>query len=814
MPNFVSGKGSPEPNLMIIGEAPGKTENETGEPFVGAAGQLLDRTIKGLGFPNWRADCYVTNVVKYQPIDNDFDRLHESGIFLQREIDFLMEEIRTLNPNMILFLGKNVHKALNLPRTLDEYRGSIFPVFGRKGICTYHPARFLYAREAGEHSWKPYEKAVFTNDILRAFQECNSKELNLPRRSIHVVENSNQFIQYLNRYEGRMQKCGRDIESINNIPFCEAFSFHPNEGISIPLFDKPLGKTRSKADVARLWLMIDKIDRDPRIKHIWQNGKYDIPKRKKLGFTGPIHSDIMLKASVVCLEFPKNLAFQTSIHTREPFYKNEYEAFKEGKTSIQDYMFYNAKDGCVTREIDDVYDKDLEELGLTEFFYEFVMPLHHLYEIMEANGICYDEKVRQELIQDWCVKQAKLEIELFKIGGMHLNVNSWKQVQLFNFERLKLPWRKGTGESVLVALMANHAKKDYQRRALELILETRRVRRLLSTTLATPADFDGKMRTSVFIPATETRRTADDILSPPIRPYNMGIGFKTLSKHGEAGIIRKMFVPRNGYVFINFDQSQAEARVCSLLADDEETLKNFDTIDIHALTASWIFGGNEAKWSKATLGYECPERFCGKTLRHAGHLDMQKRTAMDTINTDAKKAGIELVVSEWKSGEFLKVFHNHTPKIRGVFHEGIREALLRDDMFLTGTSPCVGKNWFPKRQFYGDWDRDLWKEGYSFIPQQTVSDKTKWILLQLLEKHPWIIQLGESHDAGLVEVPTQNVDDAYWIIKEIGEQPISFEKCSIPRRDLVIPIDVEIGRENYKDLKKYKPISARVGGMK
>lgn len=812
--NFVSGKGNPEPALMIIGEAPGKHENEQLEPFVGPAGQYLDRVCKGIGQPNWRADCYLTNVVKYQPIDNDFNKLVESGIDLQKEIDFLLDEIRTINPNMILFLGKNVHRSLGLPRKLDEIRGSIIPVFGRKGIVTYHPARFLYARESGEFAWKPFEKAVFTRDVSRAFAECNTRDLNLPRRNLHVVENSNQFMQFLQRHEGRMQKCGRDIESINNIPFCECFAFNKHEAVSVPLFDGPLGKVRSQRDLARLWLMIDKIDKDPKIKHVGQNWKYDGPKRSKLGLNLKLHSDISFKGHVICPEFPKNLAFQTSVHTREPFYKNEYEEFKAGKTDIQKYMLYNARDGVVTLELDDIYDADLEELGLTEFFYEFVMPLHDLYVAMEANGFKIDEEVRKELIQVWAKKQAAIEIELFKISGMHLNVNSWKQVQLFNFERLKLPWRKGTGEDVLVALMANHCKKDFQRRGLELILEGRRVRRLLSTTLSSPADYDGRMRTSVFIPATETRRTADDILSPPIRPFNMGIGFKTLSKHGEAGIIRKMFVPDSGYVFINFDQSQAEARVCSLLADDEETLRNFDTIDIHALTASWIFGYDEQHWSKTRLGFECPERFCGKTLRHAGHLDMQKRTAMDTINTDAKKAGIDMVVSEYKAGQFLIVFHGHTPKIRRVFHEGVREALLRDDMFLTGTSPCVGKNWFPKRQFYGDWDRDLWKEGYSFIPQQTVSDKTKYILLELRRIAPWIMQLGESHDAGLVQVRENMVDDAYYLIKEIGEQPISFERCSIPRRNLVIPIDIEIGRENYKDLKKYKPIPKEVGKMK
>jgi hypothetical protein len=118
----------------------------------------------------------------------------------------------------------------------------------------------------------------------------------------------------------------------------------------------------------------------------------------------------------------------------------------------------------------------------------------------------------------------------------------------------------------------------------------------------------------------------------------------------------------------------------------------------------------------------------------------------------------------------------------------------------------------PKRQFFGDWDRDLWKEAYAFIPQQSVTDKTKWILLHILDNYPWLRICGESHDAGLLLCPDigSKIDEAYDIIKSFGEQPIDFSSCSIPRRNLVIPIDVEIGRENYKELKKYKRISHEV----
>jgi uracil-DNA glycosylase family 4 len=815
MDNPVPGIGSPNPEIMILGEAPGKNEAEQLQPFVGAAGIILDRICKGIGHPNWRNEAYISNVYKYLPPYNPDIKNYDWNLIpedrMKEALDFLMKEIQMMNPNLILVLGTHAYKALDLPGKLDDYRGSILQALGRKVVATYHPARFLYSRESGQFSWKPFEKAIFQFDVKRAFDESRFRPANLPKRSLRVVEDSNQLIQFLNRWEPKADKFAEDIESINHIPFCTSICFHPSESISIPLFDGPLGKTRSRKDIARIWLILDKIHNNPKFKIVGQNFKYDEPKLRKLGlWIHKLHSDTMLKGHVICPEFPKNLAFQTSIYTREPFYKHEYESFKQGKTDIQRFMQYNAKDSAVTLEIDNLQEQDLIELDALDFYYEFVMPLHYLYMELEDNGIAISEDIRMELIHQWCRKQAEIEIELFKLIGMHVNVASPKQVQLALYEKLKLPFRAGTGEDVLVALLGNHAKKPEQKRAIKLILLDRKVRRLLSTTLASPADYDGRMRTSVFIAATETRRTSNQLLKEPIRPYNMGIGFQTLSKHGEAGAIRKMFVPDPGYVFINFDQSQAEARVCSLLADDELTLKNFDEIDIHAMTASWAFGKTWQDWSKKRLGYECPERFIGKTLRHAGHLDMQKHTCMLTINTDAEKFGIDVEVSEWKAGELLKVFHAYTPKIREIFHLGIQEALQRDGMFLRGTSPCMDKNWFPPRQFYGDWDRDLWKEAYAYIPQQTVTDKTKWILTQLSINAKYLKIVGEAHDAGLLLCPDRLVDEAYDTIKFYGEQPIDFSKCSIPRRNLIIPIDVEIGRENYKDLKKYSKVSPEV----
>src|SRR5882724_3211485 len=104
----------------------------------------------------------------------------------------------------------------------------------------------------------------------------------------------------------------------------------------------------------------------------------------------------------------------------------------------------------------------------------------------------------------------------------------------------------------------------------------------------------------------------------------------------------------NDQIFLQADSSQAEARVIALLANDPYMLALYDTNDVHALTASWFFGGTENDYSKRRLGYETPTRFIGKTLRHAGHLGAKGKRASIEVNTSARKYKIDTRITQAK----------------------------------------------------------------------------------------------------------------------------------------------------------------------
>src|SRR5262245_10529575 len=113
MPRFVGGIGPLEPDLMAIGEAPGKAEDETGIPFHpdAPAGSLLTKCFEKAGVK--RSSVYITNVVKYRPPQNNFKLLHVVGIDLEECINDLWEkEIYPFKPKCILAIGDEALQAV------------------------------------------------------------------------------------------------------------------------------------------------------------------------------------------------------------------------------------------------------------------------------------------------------------------------------------------------------------------------------------------------------------------------------------------------------------------------------------------------------------------------------------------------------------------------------------------------------------------------------------------------------------------------------------------------------------------------------
>jgi DNA polymerase len=141
----VFGVGDPNADLLFVGEAPGMHEDRQGEPFVGAAGQLLTRMLAGISMT--REQVYIANVLKCRPPGNRDPQEDE----IETCTPWLVEQISLIQPDVIVTLGNFATKfVLQTQQGITRMRGSVYPWHGRKVIPTFHPAAIL--RGGGEKS--------------------------------------------------------------------------------------------------------------------------------------------------------------------------------------------------------------------------------------------------------------------------------------------------------------------------------------------------------------------------------------------------------------------------------------------------------------------------------------------------------------------------------------------------------------------------------------------------------------------------------------------------------------------------------------
>lgn len=148
--NLVFGEGDPDARLMLVGEAPGEDEDESGRPFVGRAGQLLDKVLASVGID--REDVYITNIVKFRPPGNRNPRPEE----VAASEWVLLEQLRIVRPQVLVPLG-NVPTQYFLKTTegISRTRGKWHDWHGIRLFPLFHPAYLLRnpSRERGAPKW-------------------------------------------------------------------------------------------------------------------------------------------------------------------------------------------------------------------------------------------------------------------------------------------------------------------------------------------------------------------------------------------------------------------------------------------------------------------------------------------------------------------------------------------------------------------------------------------------------------------------------------------------------------------------------------
>lgn len=458
---------NPNFRLAIVGEAPGAQEELELRPFVGGSGQLLDGALTQAGIV--RATCFVGNLCNYRPPSNEFEKIHPQDGKLLDSIERLRTDLATFKPNLCLLLGRHPLRYANpTAPSITDFRGSIFqsvdtnsPFYGYKCLATYHPSSILRVFK---------NLPLFKLDLARASRDACSSNLDLPVRrfitglTYHQVLEKIQDVSQRARTNGQPLWLSFDLEGYWDRITRFSIATSPAEGFIVPITRGEYDNHWPVEQESVIWMAIRNLLGDPSIPKVLQNSNYDrfvLAYLYKIVLSN-VRWDTMIGHWEMFPELRKNLGLQTSIYTREPYYKEDREA-----DDLSTREVYCIKDSTCTEEIRSVQmsmvHANIPMWNHAQFMISLLNPL--LY--MELRGLKYNseeaKKLHSELKVQWHIKQRQLNL----IAGKHLHLNATKfDLLAFIKESVVNPKtsiikKRGANYIINIQQLPNHAKKDH-----------------------------------------------------------------------------------------------------------------------------------------------------------------------------------------------------------------------------------------------------------------------------------------------------------------------------------------------------------------
>lgn len=522
----VTGVGPLDSTILLVGEAPGEDETIFKEPFVGSAGQLMNNSLSRNGID--REAIRIENLFPYRPWNNDFKNVL-SVPFFEDELNKLHEYIQNYRPVVIGALGNfPMHYLTGKGKKskggivgIGNWRGSILPYVDNNGrehedikvVPCFHPSAVNR-----EKSLYP----IFDTDIRRIKEESKFRGLNYPVREHIINPTGFQMIEAKNLLL-KAPIHAIDIETIKGTTNIISIAFSPSSDKSVVL----------DPNTPENMLLISELLSLETMK-VFHYGYFDTTQLQLNGYQiaqdpysrqqdRPYFHDTYLGCHVLEPELPKTLAYETSVRTREPYYKQEG---KEGtdqkgwsKKVDKDRLYkYNGKDTCVTFE---VFVQQYDEIMNTrnaENTFDFEMSSIFVHTHMANSGMLV-EKERLELLKGALISRwAKLQYLMDGIAGFEVNTKSPILKEWFyNKDKdggLGLPPRYfkkkiTTNDAALVSLIAwckgkiedsvrEDTKKKYKVRLnlVKAVREIQGIRQLLSMYLKAKIHDDGRSRSS------------------------------------------------------------------------------------------------------------------------------------------------------------------------------------------------------------------------------------------------------------------------------------------------------------------------------
>lgn len=576
------GQGPKKSEVMIIGEAPGRREDEDGRPFSGRAGRLLDLLLDDAGLV--RDSLYITNAVHCRPPDNRTPRKKEIEAckrWLKAEMDYV-------KPKYVLILGNVPLYSLFGLKGIRKYRGMPIEKDGITFFPVYHPAyanRMPKARSVLASDIKMFAKIVkhggigkekgLNFKIIKSWKDVRHAFRDIEKTSI--VSYDSEW-NTLNQFDPAFQIQSVEVGTGHH-QWCFPLG-HPQGWLA----DKP------KARKALMRKLVDVLKRCTIVMH---NGKSDtVSLFAEYGLWLHCDFDTMLAHYNVDENAAHGLKFLCQLYYEALDYDIPLEE-KQGHGPLGRHCKYAALDVYYTRKLYFTLSTLLREDAPTRtLFYQLTMPLSRMYAEMEVNG-AYVDKTQLKIAREKYKKQSEgawdrlnrlvpdnrqWKDKKTKTIRTGINWGSPKQVSEAFFGRLKLKslsktkgGKDSTSESVLLQLAKKHE-------APKLLLEWREAKKLLE-----------------FIDSWE-RLAYNSLIHPDFKIHGTVTGrpsceLPNLQQTPRNVDLRSAISAPPGWVLVELDQSQVELRITAEYSGDPVlTNAYFTGEDVHSKTVSTVFG--------------------------------------------------------------------------------------------------------------------------------------------------------------------------------------------------------------------------------
>ena len=779
----VSCDGAFHASVAVVAEAPGEREVAMGAPLVGGSGQVLWPILGKGGLHRQRV--YTTNVVKRRLLEAERKLSVPAEELAQWEAMLRWELAQLPNLKYVLLLGNFALHAVTGESGITMWRGSILPtsirsvtthaeamptVSSRDVICvaTFNPAAVI--RE-------PKFEVVFRMDCHKMTRVV-AGQWEKHDVTAYYDPSPDEAVQWLDKMQDEGDPVAFDIETISGETACVGFANDNHRGMCINFRTRTENRWTTREEL-RVRRRMQQLFSDDTVRFVAQNGNFDcywLWYKDRLR-VWRVWFDTMLAHHTLYSQLPHSLAFLTAQYSDHPYYKDEGKTWREGG-DIAQFWEYNVKDVCITIHCQRRMLDELTKHQQDQFFFDHVMRLQPTLVRATVGGIRIDQSLKEDVAVSLREDVAKLTHDFLEStrAATHdpaytLNPDSPQQLARLFFRDLRLIGKGTSTDAINRRRMYDHPTTSTASRVMLNALDKYKTEaKFLSTYAEMKIDSDGRIR-------CEYKQTG--VQSAPGRLSSAKVMWGSgMNLQNQPDRAHQMFTADEGYCFVYFDLSQAEARVVGWLANIETWIEQFEKaridgeFDCHRALASEMFSipyEQVPTYDRESDG-TVTVRFIAKRCRHG----LNYRMAADKL---AETTGLPIHTAR----EAFALYHRINPELREWWQ--VEENTVRRTRQLV--SPLGRVLRIMERV-----TDEAMESIIAFKPQSTIGDHVGASMYLCEDDDQWPMDARiclNVHDALIALAPISKAATVAAIMRRVAERPII-----INGRQLIIPADLKV----------------------